>query len=61
MDEHVWTTPENGVVTTSRVRMWWLVRFHGYRVTGQRLAPRVTFYGAVQMMPRWVLSAPATL
>jgi hypothetical protein len=61
MDENVWQTPENGLVTASRLRMWWLVRFHGYRVTGQKLAPRVTFYGAVQMTTRWILSAPAVL
>ncbi len=61
MDENVWQTPEDGLVTGSRLRMWWLVHFFGYRVVGQKLAPRVTFYGAMQMTPRWILSAPAAL
>jgi hypothetical protein len=61
MNDQVWNTPEDGVVTASRLRAWWLVRFFGYRVVGQKLAPRVTFYGALQMTPRWILSAPATL
>ena len=60
MDENVWNVPKDGIETGSRLRVWWLVRFCGYRVVSQKLAPRVTFYGAMHMMPRWVLTAAAT-
>ena len=61
MTENIWRMSDDGVLTASRLRAWWLVRFHGYRVVSERLAPRVTFCGAVEMAPHWILSAPALL
>jgi hypothetical protein len=58
MDDEVWVSTKERVATTSRLRRWWLVRVRKYNVIGLELTPRATFYGSLQMMPRWILSAP---
>jgi hypothetical protein len=61
MNGNVRKKSEDVVFTASRLRKWWLIRFHGYRLDGQKLSPVVTFCGAIQMAPHWTLSAPEIL
>ena len=48
----------DGVTTSSRLRVWWLVHMNGYAVSGTKLTPQVTMLGVVKMMPTWVLYPP---
>jgi len=60
MQENIWLASSERVLTSSRMWAWWLTHVHGYQVVTQKLAPKVTFYGGLEMAPYWILSAPAT-
>lgn len=47
------------VMTSSRIRVWWPVRFFDYRIKTRLLHPRSSLFGSTRFTPRWGLSAPS--
>ena len=43
------------VETSSRMRMWWLNTFHGYRVLEEKLTPRKGSFGRISYQRIWIL------
>lgn len=44
-----------GVTTASRVRVWWLTNFRGYRVARTTMAPRSDMFGKIRYLQTWWL------
>jgi len=61
MSENVLNASDDLVFTASRIWAWWLIHAHGYQVVSRRMVPRLVLFGEIQMIPHWILSAPAVL
>jgi len=51
--------PKSNEYTTSRMKMWFLVKFQGYKVVEQREVPKATSHGRVIYECRWYLRQPS--
>ncbi len=49
--------PRNGLVTSSWLKMWWLTRFQGYKVTNVRHVPKKGAFGRLKYDSMWFLDA----
>ena len=46
------------IVTSSRVRAWWLVNFKGYTYQSRSKVPRVGHFGRILYSSKWTLGLP---
>ena len=49
---------ESAVVTSSRVKVWWLNK-KGYVLVGRSMRPRITWMGRIAYVKQWCMAAPA--
>lgn len=49
--------PSDTLWTRSSIKVWWLIKFHGYRVITVRQVPRQAAFGRVKYSRRWLMSA----
>lgn len=46
--------------TTSRLRVWWLVKVHGYEVHHTTEQPKAGAFGQIRYVRHWWLRKPST-
>lgn len=61
MSQTVLETPKaaDRIVTSSRVRAWWLVNFRGYTHESRSKVPRVGPFGQIRYSSKWTLGIPS--
>jgi hypothetical protein len=58
METRLWVLEKGEVVTTSRMRVWWLTHVCGYQVHSESDEPRQNVLGKVRLVRRWSLGMP---
>lgn len=47
--------PDGSITTTSRIRVWYLKRFRGYRVLSMHRLPKQNSFGEIYYRNSWIL------